>query len=72
MAQVYRSTQAAAVLLLACTSFVLQATAMPMHPDLLSFVKLPIEIDLDEGLEQTAARRLQQNQGDLFQEGNGG
>lgn len=50
---------AASVLLLAC--FVGQLVAMPMHPDLLSFVKLPTaSSSLSEELEQTAARTLQQ------------
>lgn len=48
----------------------MQALAVPMHPDLLSFVKLPTA-SLEEELQQTAGRKLQQQQGDLFQE-NGG
>lgn len=60
-----RSHLAAAVLLLAC--FVAQSTAMPMHPDLLSFARLPTaSASLDEELQQTAARKLQQN--DVFPE----
>jgi hypothetical protein len=41
-----------------------------MHPDLLSFVKLPAANSASEELQQTAARKLQQNDGP-FQEGEG-
>jgi hypothetical protein len=46
-----------------------QTAAMPMHPDLLSFIKLPAASDPSEQLQQTAARKLQQDP--LFEEGGG-
>jgi hypothetical protein len=58
----------AALLLLGC--LIMQSAAMPMHPDLLSFVRLPAANSAGEELQQTAARKLQQND-DLFQEGEG-
>lgn len=59
----------AALLLLACTGLVLQAAAMPMHPELLEFLRMPVASSSDE-LQQTAARKLQQADG-LFSEGGG-
>jgi hypothetical protein len=72
-------------LTLACASAVLlqAAAAMPMHPELLDFIRMPTvslgaaepgSDSLDtEGLLSGggAQRRLQQNNGDLFREGGG-
>lgn len=45
---------------------------MPMHPDVLSFVKMAMPGSAEEELQQTAARKLQQDsEGDLFREGSG-
>lgn len=66
-----RSGLAAAALLLVLACFAARSIAMPMHPDLLSFAKLPTaSASLEEELE-TAARTLQQAPGDLFPEQGG-
>lgn len=58
------------LLLLAGLLVCLQQTgAMPMHPDLLAFIKLPAASDPSEQLQQAAARKLQQ--APLFEEGGG-
>jgi len=61
----------AALLLLVC-GMIARCSAMPMHPDVLSFVKMAMPSSAEEELQQTAARKLQQNsENDLFKEGNG-
>lgn len=58
------------LLLLAGLLVCLQQTgAMPMHPDLLTFIKLPAASDPSEQLQQAATRKLQQTP--LFEEGGG-
>ncbi len=55
----HRRTHLAGSLLLVC--LVAHSMSMPMHPDLLSFAKLPTAGgSLEEELEQSAARTLQQ------------
>lgn len=48
----------------------MQAAAMPMHPDLLSFINLPTA-SVSEELQQTAARRLQESKKVVIEKGKG-